>query len=147
MLDKIQENLKQAQLKRFEVEVLTLRLLISEINNAKIQKGSDLTEDEIVSVIQREAKKRREAIEGFRKGDREELAQKEESELKILESYLPEELSSEELTKIVEDAINDVGAKNLAEMGKVMEAVMGKVKGRADGGTVSQLVREKLTNS
>ncbi len=144
-IKKIQEDLKQAQLARDEVKVSTLRLLLSEIKNAQISKGSELVEEEIISVIMREAKKRKEAAVGFRSGDREEQAIKEEAELKILEGYLPAQVSDEELTALVAQAITEVGASSLADMGRVMAVVMAKVAGRADGGRVSTLVKEKLT--
>ncbi len=147
LLERLQEDLKQAQLAKDEVKISTLRLLISEIHNGEIQKGGTLEDREIISVVQREAKKRKEAAAGFRQGQREEQAQKEEAELKILESYLPSQLSNEELTKIVEDTINELGANSLQDMGKVMGTVMGKVKGQTDGEVVSGIVREKLTTN
>ncbi|MBI2019449.1 GatB/YqeY domain-containing protein [Candidatus Daviesbacteria bacterium] len=145
LLDQIQNDLKGAQLARDEVKVSTLRLLISEIKNAEIAKGQLLADDDIVSIISKELKKRKEAAAGFRTGGREESAQKEESEAKVLEGYLPEQMTTEELTKIVSEVITETGATSVADMGKVIGAVMGKVKGRADGGTVSSLVKEKLT--
>lgn len=161
MLGKIQEDLKQAQLAKDEIKVSTLRLLISEIHNAEIQKGGSLSDQDTTGVIQREVKKRKEAAAGFRTGGREDSAQKEEAELKILEGYLPKQLSNEVLilrlhsgstlnsieglTKLVEDSINEVGAKSLADMGKVMGMVMSKVKGQADGNVVSGIVKEKLS--
>lgn len=144
MLDKLQSDLKQAQLARDEIKVSTLRLLLSEIKNAQIQKGGELQGQEVISIIQKEVKKRREAIAGFKSGGREQQAQKEEAEEKILQSYLPTQLSNEELTKIVEESINEVGAKSIADMGKVMAIVMGKVKGQADGTKTSALVLERL---
>ena len=141
----ISSDLKEAQLARDEVKVSTLRLLLSEIHNAQIQKGADLPDEEIILVVQKEAKKRKEAILGFRSGGREDQAKREEAELVILESYLPKQLSNEVLTKIVEDTIKEIGAKSLADMGKVIRGVMGKVKGQADGNTVSALVKEKLS--
>lgn len=146
LLDQVQNNLKQAQLARDETTVSTLRLLLSEVKNAEIAKGGELSDEDVVSVIQREVKKRKEAAEGFRKGGREEQAQKEESELNILQSYLPAQLGNEELTKIIEGTINEVGAKSVVDMGRVMGVVMGKVKGQADGEVVSALVREKLSS-
>lgn len=154
MVDQIQANLKQAQLDRDEIKVSTLRMLISEINNAKIAKGVDLTDQEIISVVQREAKKRKESIEAFRSGGREQSALKEEAELKILESYLPAQMSDEELTILIEEAIteleakgliNEVGAKSMADMGRVIGIVMGKVAGQADGARVSGLVKSKIS--
>lgn len=147
MEDKIREDLKQAQLKRDEVTVSTLRLLLSELTNAKIAKGTDLLSDEdIITVIQKEAKKRKESIESFRNGGREDLAQKEEAELKILQTLLPEQLSDEELTKVIEEVITNTGATTFADMGKVIGAVMGRVGQRAEGARVSTFVRLKLTS-
>ncbi len=147
MVDKIQSDLKEAQLSRDEVKVSTLRLLLSEIKNAEIAKGNPLSDEDIVSVLQKEVKKRKEAVAAFRKGGREEQAQKEEAESQILEGYLPAQLQLEELTKIVETTITEIGATGVADMGKVIGAVMGKVKGQTDGTTVSNLVRERLSNS
>lgn len=144
LLDELQENLKQAQLERDKIKVSTLRLLLSEIHNSEIQKGGNLSDQELISVIRREVKKRKEAAEGFRAGGREDQAQKEEAEAKILRGYLPQQLSDEELTEIVEGAINEVGAQGLQDLGKVMGAVMGRVAGRADGSRVSNIVKEKL---
>ena len=145
MLDKIQNDLKKAQLNRDEVKVSTLRLLLSEVKNGEIAKREPLSDNDVISIIQRELKKRKEAAAGFRTGGREESATKEELEGKVLETYLPSQLSHEELTKIVLDTINELGASSLTDMGKVMGEVMGKVAGRSDGGTVSALVKEKLT--
>lgn len=143
--DKIAEDLKNAQLERNELAVSTLRMLLSEIKNAQIQKGADLLDPEVIFVIAKEAKKRKEAAAGFRSGGREEAAQKEEDELKILESYLPAQLSDEELTNVVEEVIKETGATSVSEMGRVMSAVMVKVSGQADGGRVAALVKERLS--
>ncbi len=146
LLDVISGNLKKAQLNREDLKVSTLRLLISAINYEKIQKGRDLSDEEIISIVQKEIKKRKEAALGFRQGQREESAQKEEAEANILEEYLPLQLSDEELTKIAEDTITELGAKSLSDMGKVIGLVMGKVQGQADGARVSRVVKEKLTS-
>lgn len=147
--EKLQQELKSALLARDEVKVSTLRLLLSEIKNAEIALRQDsgqanLSDEQIIGVIQREVKKRTEAATGFRSGGREDQAQKEEAELKVLEGYLPVQISTDQLTKIVEETISEVGAVSVADMGRVMGVVMGKVASRADGGTVSALVREKL---
>lgn len=144
-VDQLREDLKTAQLARDEIKVSTLRMLLSEVKNAEIAKGGSLADDDIISLVQREVKKRKEAAAGFRLGGREEQAQKEEAEMKVLEGYLPSQLTNEELTKIVEETIKEMGASSIADMGKVMGAVMGKVKGRADGTTVSNLVKESLS--
>ena len=145
MVDDIQNDLKQAQLARDVVKVSTLRLLLSEIKNVEIAKGQSLAEQDIISVVQREIKKRKEAAVGFRSGNREESALKEEAEAKVLEAYLPAQMSVEELTKIVEETITELGASSVADMGKVIGAVMGKVKGKTDGGSVSAIVKQKFS--
>lgn len=149
LLDQIQSDLKTAQLARDEVKVSTLRLLISEIKNAEIalrqSSGQAMSDEQIIPVIQREVKKRKEAALAFKSGGRAEQAEKEEMEAKVLQGYLPAQISNEELTKIVETTINELGATTVADMGKVIGAVMAKVKGRSDGGSVSSIVKEKLT--
>lgn len=146
MLAKLQSDLKDAMLQKDSVRVSTIRLLLSEIHNSEIAKGEPLADESIVTVIQKEAKKRKEAADGFRAGGREESAQKEEKEAEILMTYLPEQISDEELTKIVENAIESTGAKEISDMGKVIGMVLGQVNGQADGGRVSALVKQKLTN-
>lgn len=144
-LNQIQSDLKNAQLARDEVKVSTLRLLLAEIHNTEIQKGGEITDDDVLLVLSREAKKRKEAATGFRIGNREESALKEEAELKILQEYLPAEMDLGELTGIVESTITEVGATSMSDMGKVMSVLMNKVKGQADGGVISALVKEKLS--
>lgn len=147
LIDQIQIDLKNAQLSRDEVKVSTLRLLLSEIKNGEIAKGQPLSDDDIISIISREVKKRKEAAAGFRTGGREESALKEEAESKVLESYLPAQISNEELTKIISETINEMGASGVADMGKVIGAVMSKVKGKAEGAQVSAIVKDKLANA
>jgi hypothetical protein len=103
-----------------------------------------LSEDDELQVLQRERKRRTEAAEAFYAGDRPEQAAQEEAELAILEEFMPEPLSEEELERIVDDAIAETGATSIRDMGRVMADVMPQIAGRADGSTVSQLVREKL---
>lgn len=145
LIDQIQIDLKNAQLSRDEVKVSTLRLLLSEIKNGEIAKGQPLSDEDIIYIISREVKKRKEAAAGFRTGGREESALKEEAESKVLESYLPAQISNEELTKIISETINEMGASGVTDMGRVIGAVMVKVKGQADGETVSALVKEVLS--
>lgn len=114
MEEKIRSDLKSAQLSKDELTVSTLRLLLSEIHNAQIAKGSDLSDEDVTGVIQREVKKRKEAAEGFRSGGREDRAEKEDMEAKSLRKYLPEHLSNEELTKIIDEDINNLGAKSIS---------------------------------
>ncbi len=145
LIDQLQNDLKDAMLAKDETKVSTLRMLISAVRYTGNGRDSEFSDEDVVTVIQKEVKKRKEAAESFRTGGREDSAQKEEAEQKILEAYLPAQMSEEGLTKIVEDTIKEVGASAPSDMGKVIGAVMGKVKGQADGGTVSALVKEKLS--
>lgn len=135
-------------LKNDSIRVKVLRLLLSELQYAKMQKGDNFkhTED-IINVIQKAIKQRKESIESFEKGGREDLVDAEKQELEILQAYLPAQLSDEELTKIVDEAINKVGASSMADMGKVIGLVMGAVGGKAEGARVSGLVKQKLQGS
>jgi len=127
----------------------TLRMLLAAISNKekekKYKEGSEeLAEEEVLNIVVSEAKKRKEAIESFKNAQRLELAEKEESELKVLEKYLPEQLSEEELKNLVQEAINEVSCSDIKDMGKVMAVLMPKIKGKADGSQVSQIVKELL---
>ena len=144
LIETIQADLKQSQLNRDELKTSTLRLLLSELKNAQINKGADLEDTEAIVVLRKELKKRSEAAETYKKAGRDELADKELAETAILEKYLPAQMSTEELTRIVEDSITKVGAQSMADMGKVIGMVMGQVGQQADGSQVSALVREKL---
>ena len=121
-----------------------LRLILAPLRAAEKELQRPLKEDEELQVLQRERKKRVEAAEAFRSGGREEQAAKEEQELEILEEYMPELLSEDDLEEIVDDVIAEVGATGMRDFGRVMADVMPQVAGRADGAAVSQLVREKL---
>ena len=121
-----------------------LRLMLSSLKSAEKDLQRPLTEDEELQVLQRERKKRLEAAEAFRNAGREEQAEKEEGELEILEEFMPEPLSEDELERIVDDAIAENKATSMRDMGRIMADVMPQIAGRADGSAVSQLVREKL---
>ncbi len=141
---KLMEELKKAIKEKDQVRVSVIKLLRAELKNAKIAKMADLTEEDFIKILRKEVKKREEAIEMYRKGGREDLAKQEEEELKILKEYLPPELSEAELERIIDEAIEKVGATSMKDMGKVMKEVMAKVAGRADGSKVSAMVRSKL---
>jgi len=143
---KIQLDLVESLKQKEEVKTSTLRLVISEVNNAKIKKGKDLEDEEILEVIKKEAKKRQESIAAFKQGERADLAEKEEKELAFLKTYLPETISDEELLKIVDSQIAEVGAKDMGDIGKVMSAVLSQVKGRAEGSVVASVVKSKLSS-
>ncbi len=114
---------------------------------AKVAKSVEsLSDEDIISVVQKEAKKRKESIDSFNSGGRPELAEKEKVELEILQKYLPEQISDEELTKVVEDSITKLGASQMSDMGKVIGMVMGQVGAKAEGARVSSLVKEKLSS-
>lgn len=144
MEDRIKEDLKQAQLQKADLKVSTLRLLLSEIHNLRIAKGDALEDKDIILVLQREIKKRKEAALGFRAGGREDQAKKEEAETSLLQEYLPAQLSNEELTNIVDAAINELATKSLADMGQVMAKVLSQVGQSAEAARVSEIVRSKL---
>lgn len=147
MESKLREDLKAAMIAKDETRVSTIRLVLSELTYAKVAKKVEtLSDEDVTSVIQKAVKQRKESIESFEKGGRPELAEKEKAELEILENYLPEQMSDLELTKIVEEAITNTGASSMADMGKVIGMVMGKVGQKAEGARVSSLVREKLVN-
>ena len=115
-----------------------------ETDSVNLEESSKLTEEEIIEVLSSEVKKRKESIESFQKGGREELAQKERDELSILMEYMPEQMSEDAVREEVKEAITKTGASGIKDMGKVIGAVMIKVKGRADGQLVSKLVKEEL---
>ncbi len=145
MLEKIQNQLSEALKSGDTVRVSTLRFLISNLTNARIAKGNELTDDEIMAEIKKDAKRHRESIEAFRSGDREEMAKEEEAQLAILSEFLPEQMSDEEIAKLVDEAITETGASTKADFGKVMSAAMAKIAGRADGSKVSQILSSKLS--
>lgn len=115
-----------------------------EASEEDLIKESELTDEEILNVITSEVKKRKDAIALYERGNRQELADKEKKEIEILQKYLPEQLSLEELRKLIEEAINKVGVKEMKDMGKVMAELNPKVKGKADGGDISKIVKELL---
>jgi uncharacterized protein YqeY len=121
-----------------------LRLIVSSLKSAEKDLQRPLSDEEELQVLQRERKKRQEAAQAFRDAGREEQAAGEEAELAILEEFMPEPLSEDELERIVDDAIAENKATNMRDMGRVMADVMPQIAGRADGSAVSQLVREKL---
>jgi uncharacterized protein YqeY len=144
LIETIGDELKAARLARDDGRRDALSLILASLRSAEKELQRPLTDEEELQVLQRERKRRAEAIEAFRSGGREEQAQAEERELGVLEEFMPEPLSEEELEEIVDDVIAEVGATSIRDLGRVMADVMPQVSGRADGSTVSQLVREKL---
>jgi uncharacterized protein YqeY len=140
----LEADLKESMRASQRLRTSTLRMALSAIKLAEVDKLRQLTEDEIVAVLQREVKSRRETIDDARRANRPDLIQAAEAELEILSTYLPEPLSETELEAIVRLAIGDTGASGPKDMGKVMSAVMAKVGARAEGKQVSQMARRLL---
>jgi uncharacterized protein len=140
VLEQVQSDVSAAMKSGDRVRVQTLRLIVSELQKAAKEGLGDEVE-----VLQRERKRRLEAADAYTDGGREDLASAEQAEAEIIESYMPEQISEDELEAIVGDAVAESGADSPQEMGKVMSLVMPKVKGRADGKRVSAVVKEKLT--
>jgi hypothetical protein len=140
----IEGEIKEAMKARDGDRRDALRLIVNSLKVSEKELQRPLSEEEELQVLQRERKKRVEAAEAFRSGGREEQAQAEERELAILEEFMPSPLSEEEIEEIVDDAIAEVGATSMADLGRVMADVMPQIAGRADGSVVSQIVREKL---
>jgi uncharacterized protein YqeY len=144
LIARLENELKQAMVARDEPRRDALRLILSSLRSAEKELQRPLHDDEELQVLQRERKRRIEAAEAFRGAGREEQAKREEDELGVLEEFMPAPLSEEELEEIIDDAIAEVGATSIRDLGRVMADVMPQVSGRADGSVVSQLVREKL---
>ena len=144
LIARLEDELKQAMVARDQPRRDALRLILSSLRSAEKELQRPLHDDEELQVLQRERKRRLEAAEAFRNAGREEQALSEERELAVLEEFMPAPLSEEELEEIIDDAIAEVGATSMRDLGRVMADVMPQVSGRADGSEVSQLVREKL---
>lgn len=125
----------------------TLRLLIAALDNARIAAGRDLSDDDAVVALQREAKQRRESIEEYRKGGRDDLAESEQQELTIIEAYLPSQLGEDELRAMAREVIEESGASGPGDLGMVMGPLMQRVRGRADGRQANAIVRELLSGA
>jgi uncharacterized protein len=146
ILEKIRTNLKEALLQRDNSRVLILRLLLSEIKNTEIAQRTSLSDDKVLDVIGREIKRHRESIQAFKKGNRSDLVAQEEQELSHLLEYLPEQMEHNELMKMIEQVIWEVGAKGINDKGKVMSQLMPKLKGKADGKEVNDIVSGYLVD-
>ena len=140
----IEDEIKEAMKARDAERRDALRLIVNALKGSEKELQRPLSDEEELQVLQRERKKRVEAADAFRAGGRDEQAEAEERELAILEEFMPEPLSEEEIEEIIDDAIAEVGATSMADLGRVMADVMPQVAGRADGSSVSQIVREKL---
>ena len=144
LIARIEDELRTARRERDVARRDALSLILSNLRSAEKELQRELNEQEGLQVLQRERKKRIEAAEAFRDAGNEERAEAEEDELDVIEEFMPEPLSEEELESIIDDAIAESGATSMRDLGRVMADVMPQVSGRADGSAVSQLVREKL---
>jgi uncharacterized protein YqeY len=144
LIARIEDDLREAMRSRDDSRRDALRLILSSLRSAEKELQRPLHDDEELQVLQRERKRRVEAAEAFRSGGRDEQAESEERELAVLQEFMPEPLSEEELEEIVDDVIAEVGATSMRDLGRVMADVMPQVAGRADGSVVTQIVREKL---
>ena len=147
--NKLKDDFKEAFLAKDNVKSGVLKMLQAEIKNTEIAKKTkgeepELSDDEVLAVINKEAKKRKDSIEAFDKAGREELRDSEKAELEILAAYLPEQMGEEEIRVLVKSAIKESGATSVQDMGKIMPILIPKTKGKADGNLVNKIVRELL---
>ncbi len=143
--EQLTEDMKTAMKQKEQTRLGTIRLLRSAIKNKEIEIGKELDDQGVIQVISTAVKQHKESIEQFEKGGRDELVQKEQAELNVLQSYLPQQMSEDEMRALVKEAVDAVGASSMKEMGKVMKYIMPKVQGRADGKVINQFVKEQLT--
>jgi uncharacterized protein len=143
-LARLTEDMKTAMKAGDKDRLSVIRLLRGQLKDVMIEKRADLTDEEEISVLSNALKKRRESIDAYQNAGRMDLVQKEQKELEVIQSYLPAQLSPEEIEAVVQKVIQETGAQTMKDLGKVMPAVMAAVKGRADGRLVNELVRKKL---
>jgi uncharacterized protein YqeY len=143
--EKLRSDLKDAMRQRDEVRKRTLRLTLAAITNAEVAQRKELDDPGVLAVLVKEAKQRQESAEEFRKGGRDDLVAQEEAELAILEPYLPQQLSREEIVARAKATIEELGATGMSQMGSVMRSLMQELRGQADGKLVNQVVRELLS--
>jgi hypothetical protein len=144
MIDKLNQDIKNAMKSGDKLRLETIRMMKASLQKVVIEKGNSFTPDDGISFLLAEAKKRKEAIDLYEKGGRHDLAEQEKNELTIISEYLPKQLGDDELVTIVETTIKEIGAQSVKDMGKVMAAVMPKVKGQADGKKIQEIVKSKL---
>ena len=142
--DQIMSDMKQAMKDKDKIRLNTVRMIKSALMNEKIKLGHDLNPDEELTVLNREKKQREESIDEFVKAKRDDLIDSTKKELEVVESYMPKQLSKDELDKIISETVEEVGAKGKSDFGKVMKALMPKIKGRDDGKQASELVGNHL---
>lgn len=142
--EQLRADLKTAMRARDDVRKTTIRMALAALKNARVSKNADLTPDEELGVVSKEARQLKDAIVEFRRGNREDLVEATSAQVEILEQYLPQPLGEDEIRELVQAAIAETGAASPKQMGLVMRVLMPQVRGRADGGVVSQMVRTML---
>ena len=141
----ISAALKDAMREKNEAKLTSLRSVLTAIKNREKEVRRSLEDPEVISLISSQIKQRKESIDYYRKAGREDLVKAEESEMQILQAYMPEELSADEMSQALDQVISEVGAVSMKDMGKVMKAAMAKLAGRADGRAINEMVKEKLS--
>jgi len=144
---RINEDIKKAMKEKNELLLLVLRSINSAIHNKEIDKKQELKDEDIIEILMIEAKKRKDSIEQFTKGNRVDLVEKEKKELEIIKNYLPEQMDETKIKEEVEKAIKESGAVSLQDTGKIMSVLMPRLKGKAEGAVVSKIVSELLKNA
>lgn len=144
LLETLNEDMKTAMKAKDKPTLSVVRMLKSAVMNEKINLGHDLTNDEEVAVLSRELKQRKDSVREFEKGNRDDLVADTKAEIEVVEKYLPAQLSEADVKKIITETVSEVGAQSMADFGKVMGAVMPKLKGQADGKLVNQTVKQLL---
>ncbi|GGL40322.1 GatB/YqeY domain-containing protein [Sporolactobacillus putidus] len=145
LVDRLTTDMKQAMKAKDKVRLSVIRMIKTSLQNESIKNGKPLSEDEALAVLTRELKQRKDSLREFENAGRQDLVDEVSEEIAIVQSYMPEQLSDDEILSIIDETISEVGAKSSADIGKVMKAVMPKVKGRADGSQINRLVRTKLS--
>lgn len=144
LLDRLNQDMKEAMKSKDRLRLNVIQMIKASLQNEAIKLGKELSEDEELTVLNREVKQRKDSLQEFEKAGRADLAEQVKQELEYVQHYLPEQLSEEELLQIVRETIAEVGATSKADIGKVMAKIMPKVKGRADGSLVNKIVRTEL---
>lgn len=144
ILDRLERDMKEAARARDSARLGAIRFARSELGNRRIEVGRELDESDVTDVLSRIAKRHRESIEQFAGAGRDDLVDRERAQLEVIEEYLPEKLTREELLSIIGEAIEETGASSMRDMGAVMKVVMPRVRGRAEGGEVKSLVQSRL---
>ncbi|NOZ21006.1 MAG: GatB/YqeY domain-containing protein [Planctomycetes bacterium] len=145
MLDKLREDMKAAMKAREELRLSTIRMVIASIKTVQIDKGEDLSEGDILGILQKAIKSRKDSVEQYEKAGRTDLAEKEKAEIAVLEEYLPQQMSEDDVRALVQKIIEEEGAESKGDIGKVMRRIMADHKGAVDGKRVNQIANELLS--